>query len=191
MIHKMLIVGLISFCFSSWGQAEKKIFTMEKNHNSENIMMIHTQTDLDCKFVVSKKNNEKNFLEFYWIMDSGRSKKEVHPLIRDEIKKRVRFDGVNDRRDSFKVTIDDLNELRHDLTDTSMEVVSEVNEGNCIVKSILTLGPSGNYKKMDLEKTYCEVSRNLFGIPSGCLSLLLEGKEVPNGETIKITFRKK
>jgi hypothetical protein len=191
MLHRVLFLGLISFSISSWGQVEKKLFTMEKNHNPENIMMIHTQTDMDCKFIESKKNNEKNFLEFYWIMDSGRSQKEVHPLIRDEIKKRVRFDGINERKDAFKVTLGDLKELRHDLTDTSMEVMSELSDGKCIVKSVLTLGASGNYKKLDIERTYCEVSKNLLGIPNGCLSLILEGKDVSNGETIKMTFRKK
>jgi hypothetical protein len=69
--------------------------------------------------------------------------------------------------------------------------MSELNDGKCIVKTVLTLGASGNYKKLDIERTYCEVSKNLLGIPNGCLSLILEGKDVSNGETIKMTFRKK
>ena len=154
-------------------------------------MMIHTQTDLDCKFVTSEKNNENNFLEFYWIMDFGHSKKEVHPLIRDEIKKRVSFAGINNRSDSFRITLNDLKELRHDLTDTTMEIISEMNQGKCGVKSILTLGASGKYRKMDLERTYCEVSKNLIGLPNGCTTLLLEGKDASNGELIKVSFRKK
>lgn len=191
MLQKMVILVLAIFCFSAQAQVEKKLFTMEKNHNPENIMMIHTQTDMDCKFITSKKNNENNFLEFYWIMDSGRSQKEVHPMIRDEIKKRVRFEGINERRDSFKVTLGDLKELRHDLTETSMEIFSELNQGKCTVKSVLTLGASGHYKKVDLERTYCEVSKNLLGIPNGCLSLLLEGKDLSSGETVKVKFLKK
>lgn len=182
---------LLTTSLMSIAQVERKLFTMEKNHNPGNVMMIHTQTDQDCKFVVSSKNNEQNYLEFYWIMDYGQSKKEVHPLIRDEIKKRVSFNGINSNRDSFRISLSDLNELRHDLTDTSMEIVSEINQGKCQVRSVLTLGATGNYKKMDLERTYCEVSKNLIGIPNGCLSLLLEGKDISTGENIKVTFKKK
>jgi hypothetical protein len=191
MMKVIFAMALATTSFLSMAQVERKLFTMEKNHNPGNIMMIHTQTDLDCKFVTSAKNNENNFLEFYWIMDFGHSKKEVHPLIRDEIKKRVSFAGTNNRRDSFRITLNDLKELRHDLTDTTMEVISEMNQGKCAVKSILTLGASGNYRKMDLERTYCEVSKNLIGLPNGCTTLLLEGKDASNGELIKVTFRKK
>jgi hypothetical protein len=191
MFKFILVLTLTTASFISFAQVERKLFTMEKNHNPGNVMMIHTQTDLDCKFVTCKKNNENNHLEFYWIMGLENSNKEVHPLIRDEIKKRVTFAGINSSRDAFRVTLNDLKELRHDLTDTTMEIISEVNQGKCEVRSILTLGASGNYKKMDLERTYCEVSKNFIGLPNGCNTLLLEGKDLVNGEILKVTFKKK
>lgn len=170
---------------------EKKLFTMEKDHNEENVMMIHTQTDADCKFVTSTKNSEKNYMEFYWIMNNGKDTKEVHSMIRSSIKERVKFLGINASRDSFKIKLNDLSELRHDLTDTTMEINSEMVNGKCEVKSVLTLGASGRYRKIDLNRTFCNVSKNLIGVPNGCNFIELEGSDTSTGETIKVKFKKK
>lgn len=185
-----ILFGFLAMSASAQS-SEKKLLTMEKNHNPENVMMIHTQTDKDCKFVISTKNNEKNYVEFYWIMNNGKSVKEVHSMIRSEIKNRLTFKGLNSTRDSFRLRLNDLSELKHDLTDTSMEVVSEIIGGKCFVRSILTLGASAKYRKMDLNRTYCEVSKNLIGIPNGCNFLELEGKDIHTGENFKVRFKKK
>lgn len=191
MHFKSLITLALTFSsLTVLGAVERQLFTMEKNYNAENIMIIHTQTDQDCRFVTSPKNNEKNYLEFYWLMD-GKSKKEVHSMIRAEIKNRVQFQGINSTRDSFKVKLNDLSELRHDLTDTTMEVVSEMIQGECTVKSILTLGASAKYRKMDLKRTYCSVTKNLIGVPNGCSYLLLEGIDIATGEKFSVKFNKR
>lgn len=185
-----LSLSLISL--NAYSQSvERRLLTMEKSYNPENIMVIHTQTDRDCKFVASQKNNDKNYLEFYWIMDNGRSIKEVHSKIRNEIQDRLRFKGINSTRDSFRIQMNDLNELRHDLTDISMEITSEVVGGKCGVKSIMTLGASSRYRKMNLKRTYCDVSKNFVGIPNGCHYLELEGSDIDSGEIFKVRFRKK
>ena len=171
--------------------AEQKLFTMEKNYNAENVMVIHTQTDKDCKFITSNKNNEKNYVEFYWVMENGKYNKEVHSMIRSEIKNRVKFEGINVRRDSFKVRLNDLSEVRHDLTDPTMEVVSEMVNGECTVKSIISLGASSKYRKIDLQKTYCEVTTNFVGIPNGCKYIELIGKDIGSGEKVKVRFKQK
>ena len=92
-------------------------------------------------------------------------------MIRSEIKNRVSFNGINDSKDTFKVKLNDLKELRHDLTDTSMEVTSEIIGGKCVVKSVITLGASAKYRKLALKKTYREVTTNLIGLPNGCMKL--------------------
>lgn len=188
---KTLFTLLVSFStIAAFANTERKLFTMEKNHNAENLMIIHTQTDNDCRFITSNKNAEKNYIEFYWLMD-GKNKKEVHSMIRAEIKNRVQFQGINAAKDSFKVKLNDLTELRHDLTDPSMEVVSEMIQGKCTVKSVLTLGASGKYRKMDLNRTFCDVSKNIVGVPNGCNYLLLEGTDIATGEKISVKFNKK
>lgn len=187
----IITLGLISLSFNSSANVERKLFTMEKNYNPENIMIIHTQTDRDCRFIKSPKNSEGNYIEFYWNMNSGQQTKEVHSMIRAEIKKRVSFEGVNQARDSFKIRLNDLTELNHDLADTTMEVMSEVSSGKCEVKSVLTLGPSAGYRKIDLNRTFCEVSKNLVGIPNGCSFLQLVGKDLYSGELVKVRFKQK
>lgn len=186
----LLTLAFAVVSITSYANTERKLFTMEKNHNQENLMIIHTQTDKDCRFIKSAKNAEGNYVEFYWLME-GKNKKEVHPMIRSEIKNRVQFQGINAGRDSFKVKLNDLSEVRHDLTDTTMEVMSEVVNGNCVVKSVLTLGASGKYRKMDLNRTFCDVSKNMVGVPNGCNNLILEGTDVATGESLKVTFKKK
>lgn len=190
-IKSLLVTALVfSSAFAS-AQVERKLFTMEKNYNPENIMVIHTQTDKDCKFVTSPKNAERNYLEFYWLMNYGNQRKEVHSMIRSEIKNRVQFKGINDRRDSFKVKLNDLSELRHDLADTSVEVVSEISQGKCNVKSVLHLGASGAYSKMNVKRVYCEVTKNMLGVPNGCNFIQLEGNDVDTGIKISVKFKKK
>lgn len=189
-MKKFIALTLILGSFNAFATSgEKALFTMEKDHNEENIMMIHAQTDNNCKFITSTKNSEKNYMEFYWLMNNGKSKKEIHPMIRSTIKERVQFLGMNNTRDSFKIKLNDLTELRHDLSDTTMEITSEIINGECQVKSILTLGASGRYRRIDLDKTFCKVSKNFLGVPNGCRSLDIIGKDIQTDEEVKVTFK--
>ena len=165
---------------------ERKLFTLEKSLNSENILMIHAQTDESCKFV----KNANGFVDFYWLMD-GLTKKPVHPMIRSKVEERVAFSGINETRDSFKVKLNDLSEIKHDLEDTKIEAVATIVNGNCEVNSIIKLGASSKYRKMNLKRTYCEVDKNLLGVPKGCKFLELQGVDADNGEALKVRFKGK
>jgi hypothetical protein len=191
---KIILIALslsVSIHLKAGNQMEKKLFTMEKDFNRENIMQIHTQTDKDCRFIHSNKNAEENYIEFYWIMNNGKEIKEVHPLIRGEIKNRISFQGINTDRDSFKVKFNDLKELKHDLTDTTIEISSEIYGEGCHVRSLLSLGASAQYRKLDMKKTYCEVTKNIMGIPNGCKFLELSGLDAETGQPLKVRFYKK
>lgn len=179
----VLLIAQNAFAASS---VEKRLFTMEKNYHAENIMVINTQIDDTCKFV--SKNNE--YMDFYWLMDK-KSKKEVHPMIRGQIQEKVKFSGINNERESFKIRMNDLSELKHDLEDTTMEVSSAVINGVCQVKSVLKLGPSGKYRKLNLKRTYCEVTNNVVGIPNGCKFIDLQGTDADTGEALKVRFNSK
>lgn len=185
------LIFITSFSATAGFEGKKDLFIMEKSHNPENKMIIHTQTDQDCKFITSPKNTEKNYVEFYWSMKNGRSTKEVHSMIRNEIKERVRFEGINETRDAFQVSLNDLKELDHDLSDTTFEVISKKSKGECIVKSLLTLGPSADNKRIDLKKSFCDVSTNLLGVPNGCNFVRLEGFDTETGAPVKVKFNKR
>ncbi|MFA6235957.1 MAG: hypothetical protein WC635_01415 [Bacteriovorax sp.] len=182
-IAATLLIAQNAFAGAS---VEKKLFTMEKNYNAENIMVISTQTDDNCKFL--SKNNE--YLEFYWMMDRS-TRKEVHPTILKQIKEKIKFSGINSQRDSFKVQMNDLSELKHDLEEASMEVSSGIENGVCAVKSVIKLGPSASYRKLNLKRTYCDVTTNMIGIPNGCKFIDLDGNDADTNIKLKVRFYSK
>ena len=164
---------------------ERKLFTLEKSLNSENILKVHTQTDENCKFV----SNSNGYIDFYWLMGSN-TVKPVNPLIKSKVKERVKFVSINKERDSFKVLLNDLSEIKHDLESNVIEIRSEIVNGTCNVSSVIALGASEKYKKLNLQSTYCEVSSTL-GVPKGCKYLELSGKDVATNEVIKVRFKGK
>ena len=186
-----LLTSFSFMSFTTFASTEHVLFTLEKNYHPENKVIVHTQTDQDCRFTVSTKNTERNYVDFYWSMNNGSEIKDIHPMIRSEIKNRVDFLGMNDRLDSFKVKLSDLSELNHDLPNSQIEVTSEMAQGVCRVRSIVPLGGSSRYRKIDLKRTFCEVSKNFLGIPNGCMALQLEGKDIATGENVRVRFLKK
>lgn len=165
---------------------EKRLFTLEKSVNSENILNIVTTTDENCKFVSATNG----YVDFYWLMNKT-TLKQVHPMIRSTVQERVKFTGINSRRDVFTVQLNDLSEIRHDLESSTIEARAEINNGKCEVKSVIQLGASSKYKKMNLQRTYCEVTTNLIGIPSGCSTLELSGTDNATGEKLTVKFKGK
>ncbi len=164
---------------------ERRLFTLEKSLNSENTLNIHTQTDENCKFVAGANG----YVDFYWLME-GKTIKQVHPMIRTKVQERVQFIGINDRRDSFKVRLNDLSEIKHDLESNIIEARAEIVNGTCTVNSIIQLGASAKYKKLNLQRTFCEVN-SLLGVPNGCKYLELAGKDNATGEGLKVKFKGK
>ena len=165
---------------------ETKLFLMTKSYNPQNIMVINASLDEDCKFVSSNDQ----YLSFYWLMD-GKTRKPVNSLIIDNIYERFQFNGVNDNATSFSSTLGDLKELKHDLNDPSITVTSMRSGDTCKVRSVLQLGPKDNNRKLSLEKIYCDVSKNIVGIPNGCKYLELKGTDVETGDSLTARYNKK
>lgn len=186
MLTGALILAQSVFAGTTSPIVERKLFTLEKSLNSENILFIHAQTDESCKFVP----NANGYVDFYWLMD-GSLKKQVHPMIRSKVQERVKFVGINEARDSFKVKLNDLSEIRHDLESNEIEARAQIINGECVVKSIIQLGASAKYIKLDLQRTYCEVEKNMVGIPNGCKFLELAGKNDATGAGSKVRFKGK
>lgn len=181
----MKVVGLIFLLVAVMSYAEEEnrvqLFLMEKSHNQENIMVIHTSINDACQFVGDK------LIDYYWMMD-GKKEKRVHPMIKYKIKERLKFDELSADKKSFKVQMSDLSEVMHDLDDINIKVFSDQTDGSCRVHAILKLGPSKDYKEMILDRTFCEVKKNLVGIPTGCKNLELIGKDSKTGEEIRVKF---
>jgi hypothetical protein len=185
---KLIIASAILICQGAYAleSNEQRLFTMEKSYHADNILTINALTDENCNFV----QTADQYLGFYWLM-SGTTKKEIHPLILKNIKEKVTFVSINEKFDSFKVRLNDLNDLKNDLEDILLETSSSIINTECKVKTIIKLGPSANYKKLNLKRTFCEVTTNFFGIPNGCKFLELSGKDDDTGADFKVRFNKK
>lgn len=167
---------------------EKKLFTMKKSYNPENTMVIYAQVDENCDF---KPFPGGSYINYYWLMNR-KTRKKVHPLIAKGIEQRVEFNtgGTTPKR-AFKASLNDLNEVDHDLPNTSINVISLKENDHCEAQALIGLGKSEGGKEIDLVTTYCEVHTNLFGVPTGCDSLQLQGTQPGSGKRISVKFDKK
>lgn len=180
----LLTLAFFMMATSAFSSTERRLFTIEKSLNSENILVINTFTNDKCQFV----SGPNGPVDFYWLMDK-KSKKEVHPMIRSNVQERVQFLKFQPNNDSFLIRLNDLSEIKHDLQSSNVEIKAEIIGGDCVVKSIITLGASAKYRKMNLEKTYCEVKTNLLKVPTGCHYLELQGREVDTDLPIKVRYK--
>ena len=112
-------------------------------------------------------------------------------MIRSKVAERVKFVAISDDKTSFIVKLNDLSELRTDLEDNKIEVKSEIVSGNCEVSSVIKLGASAKYKKLNLKRTYCEVDKNFVGVPKGCKYLDLKGVDADTNEVLSVRFKGK
>lgn len=178
---------LSAFVVQTAFSAEKELFRINKSYNSQNILIIASQVDSNCKFQPVKNN----YYYFYWRMN-GVEPKPVDPLIKGTVESRVTFLGINSTKDNFKIRLNDLKEINHDLEDNIIEVRAERINGACSVSSVIKLGPSAQYKDLSLESTFCEVRTNMLGLPNGCSLLELKGKNAANTSTnLKVSFKGK
>ena len=166
---------------------EQRLFTMEKSYNQENIMVIYAQTDEKCSFIPFENGS---YLNYYWLMD-GKKRKDVHPLIKKGIEKRVEFKSVEDKHKEFTAELNDLDEVKHDLPDTAIKVEAQNQNGNCNALATISLGPSGGNQAIELENTYCKVEKNWVGVPKGCLRLELEGEGLTSKQDVLVKFDKR
>lgn len=166
---------------------EQRLFTMEKSHNQENIMVIYAQTDEKCSFIPFESGS---YLNYYWLMD-GKKRKDVHPLIKKGIEKRVEFKSVESKHKEFTAELNDLDEVKHDLPDTAVKIEAQNQDGNCHALATISLGPSGGNQAIELENTFCKVEKNWVGVPKGCLRLELEGEGLTTKQDVVVKFDKR
>lgn len=177
-------LALATLPFLNSFAAEEVLFTLEKSYNPENYIVVHTEVNDKCQFV----QGPNGYMDYYW-MTNGTDRTTVSSLIRSQVNKRIRFQEINERKDLFKVAFADLSMLKHDLADPIVEVRSEMVNGKCQVQSVISLGASVKYSKMDVKKTFCEVSKNFIGIPTGCKFLDLEGVDADSGTALSVRFK--
>lgn len=164
--------------------AHEPIFTVEKNHNPQNIMVLYTKLNEDCSF--QKKSNEP-ILDFYWLMDK-KNYKPIHALIKRSIRNRMKKVLTSDPM-QFAIVLTDLSLVKSDIKDPKVSVVSKkAPNGKCVVDALMTLGPAQQNVQILLKTLYTEAKMGLF--PS-LVSVTLRGAYIRTGQAMSVTYKAK
>ncbi|MGZ3650526.1 MAG: hypothetical protein ACXVB9_22375 [Bdellovibrionota bacterium] len=131
------------------------IFHVEKNVNPENIAVVYTKTDSQCRFVTDPANRDQPVFDFYWLMD-GKDYKPMNSFFKSEFHKRMTF-VAGATPTLFQLEANDLKEVKHDLgAHPRFDVVATRDSGSCDVQAFITLGPSDNNARIRLDSIFGE-----------------------------------
>lgn len=155
-----------------------RLFTVEKNENPENILVLFTKLDANCHF---KEESDAPVFDMYWLMNRS-SYKPTHSLIKSGVKERLQL--IPTSPDSFFVQINDLKEVNSDLTDRRMTVATDKVQGQCKVQSTLNLGPSDKYAKIQLNSIYSESVKVITPPFYKLKSVTLNGVDINTGAKV-------
>lgn len=155
------------------------LFNVEKNVNPQNIMVVYSKLDQDCRFL---KDNYGPQFDFYWLMDRA-SYKKVNSIIKSEIRKRLEVEPWIDTNE-FSVILRDLEQVDMDIAEPKVTVRSKGYAGKCQVSSQITLGPSDKNRTIRLTSIYTEGTQSL---SPRILSVTLNGVDIKTGK--KVTRR--
>jgi hypothetical protein len=162
------------------------ILTFEKNENPQNIMVIYTKVENNCRFIVE---SGKPVVDFYWLMDR-KTFKPVNGTIKSSMRGRIEVEPLDkNNQQTFNLRINDLKELSTDLNDVRIRVTSSNNHSHgCDVEAFITLGPSDHHRVLRLETIFSKAEKTLLPPFRKIDSITLEGKDVKSGEAVKRTY---
>lgn len=175
------------------------VLIFEKNENPQNILVVYTKLNEDCRFIADPSEPSLPVFDFYWLMDRTRYK-PVHPLIKSGIHDHLRLEtppvlrpAKNDDKkvpvwDSLSARIQILDELKHDLEEPRVTVKAVKREGACTVQALMKLGPSDQNRTIALESIYSESRKVLWPPFRQVVSVTLTGTDVASGEKVKRTY---
>lgn len=156
-----------------------QLFTFEKNENPQNILVLFTKLDQNCH--VTEESNVPVF-DMYWLMNRI-SYKPTNSMIKSGVKDRLAVIPANNA-DGFYIQINDLKEVNSDLLDPRLTVVTDKAQGQCKVRSLMTLGPSDNNAKIQLVSIYSEAVKTLVPPFRKLKSVTLNGINIVSGAKI-------
>lgn len=161
------------------------IFVVEKSENPQNTLVAYTNLTSNCEIALDPDDKSKPLLDFYWLMDR-RDFKRVHPLIKSGIRGRLELlTNASKQPHSFSIRINDLSELKQDLTAAilNVEATAQTN-GACRVDASLKLGPSDRSKTIKLTSIYTESTTTIIPPFRRVVAVTLNGSDNRTGEKI-------
>ncbi len=156
------------------------LFTFEKNENPQNILVLYTKLDNNCHVA---EEAQVPVFDMYWLMDRL-TYKPTNSMLKNSIKNRLQVIPTSESA-GFYILINDLKEVNSDLQDPRLMVVADQQQGECIVRSLFTLGPSDKKATMQLTSIYSEATKTM-GPPFRKLkSVTLNGINTLTGAKIR------
>ena len=129
------------------------LFLIEKSHHPENITVVYTKLDTDCRVIPDREHGFLPTLDFYWLMDATRYK-PMAALLKAGTRKRLQFidtHGPQGDPTAFSVRTDDLSRVQHDLQSPTVQIKTERQGAACVATAFMTLGPSNGNATMKVE----------------------------------------
>jgi len=169
---------------------EVRLFVVEKSKNPQNILVVYTKADPQCRIEPVVYGKKAYLFDFYWLMDGTRYK-PTHPLIKKHARRRFVARKPFENRKGFEVKLADLKELAHDLPSDVITVsLHSAANGGCNARVVLPLGPSADSRTLEIESIYSK-ARTLLGIPIGVHYIELRGRDAETGEAMAVKFSSK
>ena len=129
------------------------LFLVEKSHHPENITVVYTKLDTDCRVILDREHGFLPTLDFYWLMDATRYKPMAGPL-KAGARKRLQFidrNGSQGAPTAFAVRTDELARVQHDLQSPTVQIKAERQGDACVATAFMTLGPSNGHATIKVE----------------------------------------
>ena len=169
---------------------EVRLFIVEKSKNPQNILVVYTQADRQCRIDPMASGEKTHLFDFYWLMD-GRRYKPTHPLIKKHARRRFVAQKRLENQEGFMVRLADLKELVHDLPSDMITITLHGDsQGRCAARVLLLLGPTDGGRTLELQSIYSK-ARTVLGIPIGVHYIELRGRDAENREPLTVRFRSK
>lgn len=169
--------------------APLKIFTYEKSINSENIMVVHTDTDTNCH-PVRDPSTSTPFVDFYWLMNRT-TFKPVNPIIKNNIRERIQS-LPSQRANAFFIDLLDLEEVNIDLPESKLAVETFKNaNGQCEARSTMELGESDGNTVLILQTVFVDAKKTINPLRPKVKSITLKGIDMATGFPKERTYSAK
>ena len=193
--------ALISETTSSAHQAlgdHHPLFIVKKNLNRENVMVVYTKLDKNCRVVVDPTRGNQPMLGFYWLM-GGKKYKKVSRLVENGMGPcagiRDRISVVGGERgklvNAFAVSATDLDRLSHDLKDNRLTIKAERGaSGKCEAGAYMQLG--AKHANALLQVQVFDAQAEQSGLcDANVYEVRVEGTGVASKQAIKAVYKGK
>ena len=159
-------------------------FRIEKNENPENVMIAYVKLNSKCEFEQDAGNGSRPIFDFYWLMEGVRFK-PVHRLIKRGIRNRLEIVWQVSSKHSFRVRLNDLKELQHDLPKREFTVSAVRSGEGCSVFARIQLGASDREQTLTLSRIHFESGRVFLPPFRRIEAVTLIGSSVATGKAVQ------